>query len=681
MAMKNPIRTLIASSAVALALVACGEQTTVSSVEDGKAAWEVGKASLICKQGNILDRVKFPAHDNTEEVQAYYADNPEVFVFKTLADLPEGLTWENSMELPEIGSDDAIKGGTYNERVQDFPRTLRLVGPDSNGSFRPFILDYVRMSWANPHPGTKEFKLFPGIAKEWALSPDEAKVYVRINPEARYSDGTPITADDAFFTFFMMRSKYIVAPWYNDNFTNILTGITKFDDLTFAVHLSDARPDMAYKALNWDPYPEHFFKELGDDYVERYQWQFVPTSGPYVVCPEDLKKGRAITIRRINDWWAADNKFYKNRYNYDRVRFTVIRDTPKAFEAFRKGELDRFSLRQSEYWYDKLPDNDSDVSAGYIHKSKFINVHPRPTYGLWMNESKPLISNHDIRVGINYASNWEMVAERYYRGDATRMRTTADGYGPMSHPTLTARPYDPEKAREYFAKAGFTVMGDDGILRNEAGEKLSVSLSTGYENLADILTILREEALKAGLELRLEILDGTSGWKKVQEKKHDIHFSAFGVGYEMYPRYWETNFSTNAYDVPFLEDGSVNPDRKVKVQTNNLQVIANAEIDKMILQYRTSENLDEMYDLMVRLEEALYEDASFVPGFVLPFYRVGHHRWFRYPEGFNEMHTSSDIEFFVGWVDEEMKKETKAAKKSGETFETQINVYDQFKDD
>lgn len=675
----KPASRILGTSALGLALIACGDSGSPLVEQGDQLAWEVGKAANVCKEGVNLDRSKFPVQDNTQEVEAYYGDHPDFFQFKTLADLPDDLEWVDGMELPEIGSASAKKGGTYNGRVQDFPRTLRLVGPDSNGSFRPFILDYVRMSWANPHPGTEDFMMYPGIASEWAVSREHKKVFVRINPEARFSDGKPITADDALFTFFMMQSSYIVAPWYNENYTNVLNGITKFDDMTFAVSLPDARPDMAYKALNWDPYPRHFFTELGKDYPERYQWQFVPSSGPYVVCPEDVKKGRVISIRRTDDWWAAGNKFYKNRFNFDRMRFQVIRDTPKAFEAFRAGEQDRFGLGLSEYWYDKLPDSDPDVAAGYIHKSKFINVHPRPTYGLWMNESRPLIENRDIRIGINYASNWDLVAERFFRGDAQRMRTTSDGYGPMSHPTLKARSYDVEKALEHFAMAGFDTRGDDGILMNSDGQRLSVTLSTGYEALKDIMTILREEALKAGLDLRLEILDGTAGWKKVQEKKHDIHFSAFGVSYEMYPRFWETYHSDNAYDVAFLEDGSPNPERKPKTQTNNLQVIADPSIDAMVDQYRTSEDLGEMLDLVVKLEEALYEDASFVPGYVLPFYRVGHHRWLRYPEGtFNEMHTNSDMREFVAWIDEDIKAETLAAKKSGKTFPPEINVYDQF---
>ena len=104
----------------------------------------------------------------------------------------------------------------------------------------------------------------PGIAKEWAVSREQKKVYVRINPEARFSDGMPITTDDVMFTFYMMQQEFLLAPWYDDFFTSILNGVTRYDEFTFAVSLPDARPDMAYKALTWEPYPKHFFKELGD---------------------------------------------------------------------------------------------------------------------------------------------------------------------------------------------------------------------------------------------------------------------------------------------------------------------------------------------------------------------------------------------------------------------------------
>ncbi len=615
--------------------------------------------------------------DNTQEVLDYYAAKPDFFTFKTIADLPDNLSWQNGSELPDIGSPDAIKGGVQYSSLQDFPRTMRLVGPDSNGSFRPYLQDYITMQLAHRHPD--KFNFYPGLAESWAVDKDSKTVYVRLNPAARWSDGEPVTTDDFTFMFFFMQSSYIVAPWYNNWFGTQYTNITKFDDHTFSVSIPEAKPDMDYMVLQMLPVPEHFYKALGEDFVDRYQWKFQPTTGAYVVKDEDVKKGTAIALTRQEDWWAKDQKFWRNRYNVDRIQFNVIRDIPKVFEAFKRGDIDQLGLNLAEYWYDKLPNDDPDVANGYIYKSVFYNQRPRPTYSLAINTAKPILDNKDIRVGINYATNWQLVIDKFFRGDYERMKTSSDGYGDFSHPTLTSRPFDIELAQTHFAAAGFKERGPDGILVNEAGERLSFTLSTGYQSLKDIPTILKQEALKAGLEFRIEMLDGTAGWKKVQEKQHDIHFAALNVSLELYPRFWESYHSDNAYDVPYLADGSVNPDRKIKVQTNNLESMAVPEMDAMIDAYRASDNRAEMMKLAHDMTQLHHDHASFIPAFYQPFYRLGHWRWIRYPEGFNHKHSSSAGHFFVHWIDQSVKEETLAARKSGESFGPEINVYDQFK--
>ncbi|TNE58199.1 MAG: ABC transporter substrate-binding protein, partial [Alphaproteobacteria bacterium] len=366
----------------------------------------------------------------------------------------------------------------------------------------------------------------------------------------------------------------------------------------------------------------------------------------------------------------------------DKMRFTVIRDRPKALEAFKRGELDRFNVTQSEYWYDKLPNSDQDVQNGYIAKDVFYNVHPQATYGLYINTTKNFLDNQDVRTGIQYASNFQLVIDKLFRGDYTRKNTSADGFGVFSHPDVTAHPFDIAKAEEYFAKAGFTKRGPDGVLVNDQGERLSFQLTTGYETFKDVLTILREEALKAGLEFRLEVLDSTAGWKKVQEKKHDLMFTAFGTPNVMYPSFWQSLHSDNAYDKAFLEDGSVNPERKIKTQTNNFFILADPEMDAMIDQYRTSGNKEEMIDLSHRIIQREHDLAIYVPGWNEPFYRTAHWRWLRYPEGVgNVKHSEYDWQWFVHWIDEDMKEETLQARQSGETFPVEINVYDKYKDE
>ena len=79
------------------------------------------------------------------------------------------------------------------------------------------------------------------------------------------------------------------------------------------------------------------------------------------------------------------------------------------------------------------------------------------------------------------------------------------------------------------------------------------------------------------------------------------------------------------------------------------------------------------------MTELHHEYGSFVPGVYQPFYRVGHWRWVKYPEGFNEKHSRAAGQYYVHWIDTETKEETLQARKDGKTFPPEINVYDQYK--
>lgn len=610
------------------------------------------------------------------EVTAFYAAHPDFFGFKTEADIPAHLAWKDGAEQPEIGSPQAKKGGTRYSRLQDFPRTLRTAGPDSNGSFRSYLLDDAGMTLAKPHPQTGE--MYPGLAESWAVDKPNKTVYIKLDPRATYSDGVPITADDYLFMFWFYRSSYISDPWYNSNYSTRYTNISRYSDHIISITLPQAKPDIAYFALSVRPIPRHFYNAMGEDFSERYQWQFEPTPGPYIIKDEDIRKGRSIALTRLDSWWAKDLKFYRHRFNPDRVQFNVIRDTAKAFEAFKRGDIDQFGLNLAEYWYEKLSNTNPDVQAGYIKKATFYNQRPRPPFGLWINTARPLLDSLDLRQGIAHATNWQLVIDQFFRGDSSRLNDSNDGFGEFSHPTLKARAFNIEQALQYFSAAGFDQRGPDGILMNADGERLSFTLTTGYASMKDVLIILKQEAAKAGLEYRIEVLDGTASWKKVQEKKHDISFTAFGRFLEMYPRFWEHFHSFNAYETAFLKDGSINPERKLKTQTNNLESFATPEMDDLIEQYRASEDKQEMIKLAHRMIELHHDHASFVPGFYQGFFRLGYWRWLHYPEQFSEKHASGAGELFVEWIDAEEKKQTLDAKKAGKEFESSIQIYDQW---
>ena len=136
----------------------------------------------------VKGRIPFP-----EEVMEYFKSKPDFYKFKDPSEIPDNLVWEDGMDLPDIGSPKAKKGGTFNEYIGDFPRTLRFVGPEANGAFRKYMMDNNAMSLTMPHPNDLS-RHIPGLAKSWAISEDKSTVYYKLDPEARYSDGVPVRA-------------------------------------------------------------------------------------------------------------------------------------------------------------------------------------------------------------------------------------------------------------------------------------------------------------------------------------------------------------------------------------------------------------------------------------------------------------------------------------------------------
>ncbi|MEF1339273.1 ABC transporter substrate-binding protein, partial [Vibrio rotiferianus] len=145
--------------------------------------------------------------------------------------LPTDLNWHTNWDAPLYASEQAQFGGTYRTFMSSFPQTLRSVGPDSNSGLRGWFADDAP-NLVRKHPNTLEW--IPDLANEWAFDDDNKTIYFKLNPKAQWSDGKPVTADDFVFMLKFYRSKDIVAPWYNEYYTNVIADVIKYDDHTLA---------------------------------------------------------------------------------------------------------------------------------------------------------------------------------------------------------------------------------------------------------------------------------------------------------------------------------------------------------------------------------------------------------------------------------------------------------------
>ncbi len=286
-------------------------------------------------------------------------------------ELPKDIEWLTNDTAPVFASPDAKKGGTLRLATLSFPMTFRTIGPASNGSFRSYVLDN-QLEMVAVHPNT--YELIPALATHWAFDKDKKTMYFKLDKKARWSDGTPITAGDFAYTLEFMRSKHIVAPWYNDYYTKEIDRVIVYDDHTLAVAGTKPHPDLRYK-LGLPPTPRHYYGKLDKDFVKKYNWSIVPNTGPYVI--SSFKKGKNVKFKRKKDWWGKDLRYFKNRFNVDKVVITVVRDSNVIWEYFKKGKMDVFNLNDPIYWHEKA--KTPVIEKGYANKAWFYTDSMRPS--------------------------------------------------------------------------------------------------------------------------------------------------------------------------------------------------------------------------------------------------------------------------------------------------------------
>lgn len=584
--------------------------------------------------------------------------NPESVQFqKDYETLPDNIQWLTNDTDPVYASDKAIKGGVLNTGLLSFPNTFRTVGPDSNSSFRSAILDN-QLSLINIHPNTEN--ILPELATHWAYGDDKKTMYFRLDKNARWSDGKPVTAWDYVYTLEFMRSEHIIAPWYNDYYTKEIEKVMVFDDYTIGIKSTKAVPDLHLK-IGIGPVPRHYFGILDDTFVQKYNWATVPNTGAYQISKFD--KGKFITFKRKKDWWAKDKRYFKNRFNVDFVRFEVIRDINLQWEHFKKGELEVFGLTMPKYWHEKSKHR--VFENGYVKKIWFFNDKERSASGMWLNQDKDIFKDKNVRRAFSHAMNVQKVIEKVLRNDYFRLAQAVYGYGKYTDYSIKPRKFDIAKVEQLMTDAGWA-RGSDGIWTKDK-RRFSVTVTYSLEDHMPRLVVLKEEAAKAGVELLLDRLDPSASYKKVMEKKHDVAWSGWGTG--LRPVFWQFWHSDNAH----------------KPQTNNITNMDHPEMDKLSIQYRDSLDENERIVLSKKMQHLIHEEACFVPTFMVPYVRLGYWRWMKLPQFHGTRRSENLFEPFdttVGglfWVDPDIKKETLDALKQGKTLEPVTIIDKQFK--
>ena len=353
--------------------------------------------------------------------------------------LPGDVVWETNFDDPPIGSADALRGGTFNFFIGAYPLTFRLMGPNSNDAFagwnRAFTMDFPLVG---RHPVTDNY--IPIMATHWSVQDDQRTIFLRLDPDARFSDGTPITADDYVFTLEIMRSEHIVDPFYNNYAERFYESVDKIDDHTLRIvgTRPSWRPLSDYAGL-W-PTPSHAVV-LDEGWVERTTNEYQIAVGPYVV--SDVSRGESVTFARLDDWWGDDKHYFRGMYNFDRIHLPVI-PPERSLDYLRRGELDLIVETTAKTWNEDY--TFEAVRNGWLKRARVFVDNPSGVSGLHMNLEAPIFQNKDFRTAMQYLFNFERLNRNLMYNEYFRQVSFFEGTE-YANPDLESYAFDPKRPR------------------------------------------------------------------------------------------------------------------------------------------------------------------------------------------------------------------------------------------
>ncbi|SNR40469.1 extracellular solute-binding protein [Puniceibacterium sediminis] len=261
-------------------------------------------------------------------------------------------------------------------------------------------------SWDEP------FTLYGLLAESIDVGPNREWAEFTLRPEARFSDGTPVTIEDVLWSYETLGTKG--HPRYAGTWAKVAsmeqTG-PRSVRFTFGVEdrelalIIGMRPIL--KKAQWEG---HDFAASGIDMIP------IGTS-PYVI--DSFEAGRYVALKRNPDYWGRDLPFMAGQANLDEIRMEFYGDSQVMFEAFKAGELNSLRENNAEKWDTQY--NFPAVEQGDVVKSVIPHQRPSGMTGFVMNTRRDAFKDWRVRDAMIHAFNFEFINETMTGGKQPRI--------------------------------------------------------------------------------------------------------------------------------------------------------------------------------------------------------------------------------------------------------------------
>lgn len=340
------------------------------------------------------------------------------------------------------------------------------------------------------------FSMYGLLAEEIALAEDKQSVTFSLNPKAKFSDGTPVTAEDVKFSFDTLKSEQ-AHPNYRFYWADVKSAEI-IDEKTICFHFAKTNPELHMIIADLPVFSK---ASVGDKPFTELTTIPLVGSGPYLV--DTYEVGKYITYKRNPNYWAKDLNSRRGMFNFDQITFKYYKDRDVSLEALKAGEFDVMVVYNSKNWARDFegPKFESDE----IKKALLPHKNNAGMQAFVFNLRRPIFQDIRVRKAINLAFDFEWANEHLFFNQYKR----CDSYFSNSELASSGLPSEEEQVLLESLQKAFPTQFPKEALTQTWQPVTTQSPHSLRENLRKAKALLTE----AGWEIKAGVLQNADGLK------------------------------------------------------------------------------------------------------------------------------------------------------------------------
>ncbi|SQD80360.1 extracellular solute-binding protein [Moritella yayanosii] len=392
--------------------------------------------------------------------------------------------------------------------------------------------------------GDEAFTLYSLVAEFIEVPDDRSWVRFHLNPNARFSDGSELTASDVEFTFNVLIEKGV--PQLRAQYKEVTRVEVESKSVIKFSFKDNKNKELALILAQLPVFSEKDWQ--GKDFAKA-NLNIPLGSGPYTI--KSFDAGRSIDYQRNDDYWAKDLPVNRGRYNFKHIIFDYYKDGSIAFEAFKAGDVDFRSENISKQWATGY--QGKNFMSGKIIKEEIQHQNPQGMQAFWFNLRRDKFKDPNVRKALglmfdfewtnktlfygaykrsdSFFSNSELAATGIPKGDELALLAPFKAQLP---PELFTQVYTLDKTKgdgrvrkqqrqaiKLFKQAGWTLKS--GKMLDANGKQFSVEFLAYSPSFERVIQPFRKNLQRIGIASEIRIVDVSQYVNRLNNFDFDIY--------------------------------------------------------------------------------------------------------------------------------------------------------------